>query len=178
MHTPPPQSIDLSKVQAGDELDVGFRLLAHRAELAFRGALQASPQGRGGCGLRRGRTLGDHNLVQGGGVQKRAQRSGPAMLESPVPVLLSEKIKSYSNRKNHTRPGRPVLCAPVSRTCKDPSRTRQGSRGAQSQALDRHSGKPSLLPAPRSGGAGEAGSEASASKTMGPFQPSRQAPCR
>lgn len=27
VHTPPPPSIDLSKVQAGDELTVGFRLL-------------------------------------------------------------------------------------------------------------------------------------------------------
>lgn len=100
-----------------------------------------SPAGRpsGSWGLRAemGQDSGGTTVWSERGVQKRAQRSGPAMLDSPVPVLLSEKIKSYLNRKNHTsnrpflqtRPSSP-LPSPISLGCKNCSRARQGSRGS------------------------------------------------
>ena len=90
VHTPPPPSIDWSKVQARDELNVAFRLLPHPAELAFRGALQGHPQGprsysRGtdGAGAWRSRVLVKERHAE----EDTAFRAGSP--GSSIPALLS-----------------------------------------------------------------------------------------
>lgn len=65
VHTPPPRSIDLSKVQARDELSVGSRLLPRRAELRLGGARKWGLQPEVGQGP------GNSFLVKAG-IQRRA----------------------------------------------------------------------------------------------------------
>lgn len=73
VHTPSPRSIDWSKVQARDGLNVESRLLPHRVEQAFCGDLQTSPWSPGGCSPRWAGPQGNSVLV--GGVSRKEQRA-------------------------------------------------------------------------------------------------------